>query len=174
MEKADNGDLETYIKSIFKEKDDKRYKLCEEAILTILVQILRGLERIHNEQILHRDIKLQNILVFKNDLIKISDFGICKTSRHGETKIGDPWFVAPEVVKGNKYSFKVDIYSLGVVLYFLIYNKNFQEKDESGSIEWENADELIRRKGISTELHGKNLHLISYRVNEKHAKRRPR
>ena len=174
MEKADHGDLETYIKSVLKEKDDRGYKLCEEAILTILVQILRGLERIHREQILHRDIKLQNILVFKNDLIKICDFGISKTSQYGVTRIGDFWFVAPEVLKGKEYSYKVDIYSLGVVLYFLIYNKMFQTKEDSGPIERENIDELTRRKGISTDLHGKCIHKIVYRFNEKYVKRWPR
>ena len=82
MEKAEHGDLETYINYALKKWNGKSYKLWENAILIILVQILRGLKEIHEEGVIHRDIKPKNILVFDNDLIKIWDFGvsICSSS----------------------------------------------------------------------------------------------
>lgn len=75
----------------------------------------------HAEQIgiIHRDIKPANIL-FKEGKIKIADWGFSRLLGDGETTcsfIGSPAYMAPEVLKGEEYTIKADVWSLGVVLY---------------------------------------------------------
>lgn len=76
--------------------------------------------------IMHRDIKPDNILVH-NGNIKIADFGFCKPLDNQnamvQTMLGSPIYMAPEVIKGEVYTNKADIWSLGVVLYQMLFGK---------------------------------------------------
>lgn len=69
---------------------------------------------------MHRDLKPSNILV-NDGLIKIADFGFCKSLEShrdlAQTMLGSPIYMAPEVLKGQIYTIKADIWSLGVVIY---------------------------------------------------------
>jgi len=73
---------------------------------------------------LHRDLKPSNIL-FHDEIIKIADFGFCKSLQtvHDmtQTMVGSPIYMAPEVLKGQAYNTKADIWSLGVVLYEMLF-----------------------------------------------------
>lgn len=111
IEYCNGGDLSNYIQKN-ENSFDNRY----------FYQILEGLEHLHNNRILHRDIKPQNILIH-NDNIKISDFGFAKSFEKSElitTFCGSPLYMAPEILKDRKYSSESDIWSLGVLLYELL------------------------------------------------------
>lgn len=73
---------------------------------------------------LHRDLKPENILLH-NDKLKLGDFGFSKTLLQGDsvttTMIGSPIYMAPEVIRGQAYTSKADIWSLGVILYEMLY-----------------------------------------------------
>lgn len=73
---------------------------------------------------MHRDLKPSNILV-NDGLIKIADFGFCKSLENhrdlAQTMLGSPIYMAPEVLKGEIYTIKADIWSLGVVVYEMLY-----------------------------------------------------
>ena len=112
-----NKDLQTYINS---------QKINEKDIWKILQQLIEGIYILHQYHIIHRDIKIQNILVDNNGDILIADFGICKILENKlstNTQIGTPYYLSPEMVNGAYYNKKTDIWSLGVILYELIYKK---------------------------------------------------
>ena len=94
----------------------------------ILRQLLRGLKYLHDNDIVHGDLKPQNLLVSSCGLIKIADFGLSKIIINENEKqkecIGTPAFMAPEVCKGESFDGKVaDLYSLGATTYFIRFGK---------------------------------------------------
>jgi serine/threonine protein kinase len=117
MEVCGAGDLLTYVR--------KRRKLKEEVAKHLFRQIVDGLRYCHSRGILHRDIKLDNILLTSEGDIKICDFGVSKLVKPGQIlkeQCGTPAYIAPEVFEGNGYEgFASDIWSAGVVLYSMLY-----------------------------------------------------
>lgn len=85
------------------------------------------LDYIHGRKILHRDIKVQNIFLTGNNTVKLGDFGISRvlenTQEHAQTVVGTPYYMSPEVCQSSKYTYKADVWSLGVVLYELCAGK---------------------------------------------------
>jgi NIMA (never in mitosis gene a)-related kinase 1/4/5 len=75
----------------------------------------------HDKKILHRDLKSQNIFCTKKGIVKLGDFGIARvlsnTRSRAKTVVGTPYYLSPEIIKSESYSFKSDIWSLGVLLY---------------------------------------------------------
>ncbi|MBN3292159.1 NEK8 kinase, partial [Polypterus senegalus] len=117
MEYAPGGTLAEYIQ--------KRCNslLDEDLILHFFAQILLALHHVHNKLILHRDLKTQNILLDKHQMIvKIGDFGISKilvSKSKAYTVVGTPCYISPELCEGKPYNQKSDIWALGCVLYEL-------------------------------------------------------
>ncbi|XP_046580250.1 protein kinase C delta type-like isoform X2 [Haliotis rubra] len=98
-------------------------------------EILCGLQFLHSHGIIYRDLKLDNVLLDKEGHIKIADFGMCKENIFGEklatTFCGTPDYIAPEILKGQKYNASVDWWSYGVLLYeMLIGQSPFHGDDE--------------------------------------------
>lgn len=120
MEFLSGGTLQDYI--------EKNYPLSEERIFEIAKQICTGLKAIHANNIIHRDLKSQNIMFDENGNIRIMDFGLSKsplvsTMTTLGTVIGTLGFVAPEQVTNLNVDQRVDIFSLGVILYQMLTNK---------------------------------------------------
>jgi len=95
----------------------------------LAIEILNGIDYLHNQKILHRDLKSANILVDmdENDhvnKVKITDFGVCKViseeSICSQTRVGTEIYMAPEVHANTQYTVKADIWSFGMVLVELI------------------------------------------------------
>ncbi|MDD5676124.1 MAG: serine/threonine-protein kinase [Chitinivibrionales bacterium] len=97
-------------------------------IVDISKQICRGLRYAHAKNVVHRDIKPQNILIDKNNTVRISDFGIAKIYAHeGITMtgmaVGTPEYMSPEQAEGVELDAQTDIYSLGILMYEMITKK---------------------------------------------------
>ena len=96
----------------------------ENDVAIIMKQVCEGLEYIHREQILHRDIKPENIL-FNHGVVKISDFGWAVYRGFGmrKTASGSPLYYPPEIVKGEEYDDKIDVWTIGMMTYECILGK---------------------------------------------------
>jgi len=121
MEYMDGGSLETWRKTN-KNTMNPEFRVKKEPFFaSIAYQVLIGLDFLHSQVILHRDIKPGNILLDKNGAVKLCDFGIC--SLNGErdnslqtTVVGTSRFMAPERLRGKPYGRASDIWSFGLVL----------------------------------------------------------
>ena len=102
----------------------KREKLSENISKIIFKQIIEGLKYINKKNIVHRDIKLDNILIDLTNTVKICDFGVSKRIQENELMIdhcGTPGYIAPEIYKNKGYEgFQCDIWSAGVTLYYML------------------------------------------------------
>jgi len=116
MDYARNGDLLEYVNS--------KKKLTEEEAREIFIQIVEALNYTHNKNIIHRDIKLENILLNENNEVIIGDWGFAgywSTENKIKCKWGSILYAAPEVFLGREYTGpEIDIWSLGVVLYAMV------------------------------------------------------
>ena len=110
------GDLLNFIR--------KRSKLSESCAKIIFKQIIEGLRYIHANKIVHRDIKLDNILIDLSNTVKICDFGVSRKLSPGDImheNCGTPAYIAPEIFQNKGYEgYQCDIWSAGVTLYYML------------------------------------------------------
>ncbi|MCE8162849.1 MAG: protein kinase [Candidatus Moeniiplasma glomeromycotorum] len=118
MEYAKNGTLTKFI------NDNKEKEHNWSFNTNLIKQIALGLVYIHHEGIIHRDLKSMNILLANNYQVKISDFGLSKTktvsSSQSKDMVGTLRWMAPELLRGKKYSEQSDIYSLGMIIWEIV------------------------------------------------------
>ncbi len=116
MEYALNGNLFDKIK-----KEKKGFS--EKKSFTYFIQILNAINFLHKNNIIHRDIKPENILLDKNNNLKLCDFGWSKEINVGKrsTFCGTVEYMAPEIIDNENYDFSVDIWSLGILLYEMLF-----------------------------------------------------
>uniref|UniRef100_A0A131YVA7 Mitogen-activated protein kinase kinase kinase dlk-1 n=1 Tax=Rhipicephalus appendiculatus TaxID=34631 RepID=A0A131YVA7_RHIAP len=101
--------------------------------------IASGMNYLHSRSIIHRDLKSPNILISYNDVLKISDFGTCRQWNERSTKMsfaGTVAWMAPEVIRNEPCSEKVDIWSYGVVMWELLNCETPYKDVDSNAIIW--------------------------------------
>jgi len=119
MELMEGGELfeEIVRRKTFTEKDASY----------IMRQVFEAIGYLHSQRIIHRDVKLENLLLVKKNAldIKVTDFGLSTIFNEVTifTACGTPFYVAPEIVMGEGYSFEVDLWAAGVLLYILLSGK---------------------------------------------------
>ncbi|PRQ46909.1 putative mitogen-activated protein kinase kinase STE-STE7 family [Rosa chinensis] len=139
LEYMDGGSLADLLKKV--------RSIPEPYISAMCKQVLRGLLYLHHEKhIIHRDFKPSNLLINHRGEIKITDFGVsaikANTSEQANTFVGTYNYMSPERIQGNSYSYKSDIWSLGLVLLECATGK-FPYTPPDQSEGWENFFELM-------------------------------
>lgn len=151
MELCNGGCLQTRVKQL--------RRLTETQAACCFQQILRGVYYLHKHLICHRDLKAENVLVqsadpLERNLMKISDFGLSCNFKPGEymvSRVGTQSHMAPEVLD-RKYTHSCDIWSCGVILYFLMSGRtpfNSEAETKRGTVSfgtaewWEASQELV-------------------------------
>jgi len=119
MDYAEGGDLGKRISG----HRERHEFFGEWQILRWFTQVALGLKYLHTKQVVHRDLKPQNIFLTRKDDLRLGDFGISKmgsSSHVEETTIGTPYYFSPEVCLEKLYTFAGDIWALGCILYELV------------------------------------------------------
>ncbi|MBQ7679986.1 MAG: Stk1 family PASTA domain-containing Ser/Thr kinase [Butyrivibrio sp.] len=115
MEQVDGITLKKYI--------EKKQRLTVKEAVSIAIQVAMGLEAAHNNHIIHRDIKPQNIMISKEGKVKVTDFGIAKAATSNtitSNVMGSVHYTSPEQARGGYSDAKSDIYSLGITLFEML------------------------------------------------------
>lgn len=144
MEYLAGGDLSEYFKK-------RNYNFSEQEAAVVINQICSGIEYLHKYGVVHRDLKPENIMMAKKDslgLIKIMDFGLSKIMGPQEKAadgFGTLSFVAPEVLVRKPYNKEVDVWSIGITLYYMLTGTlPFDDEDDN--------EELIAKKIVFSKL----------------------
>ena len=134
MEYCEGGELFNYIV--------KNRRLSQDEAAFFYYQLINGLEYIHSLGIVHRDLKPENLLLTKDHVLKIIDFGLSNYFKKDQkdlliTPCGSPCYASPEMVAGKKYNgFKIDIWSTGIILYAMLCGYlPFEDKDNDALFE---------------------------------------
>ena len=165
MEYINGGNLFSFVK--------KRRKLSEKTAKFLFRQIILGIKYIHEQNIVHRDIKLENLLIDLNNNVKICDFGIGRKIKNKNQLLHDQcgtlMYMAPEILLSSKEKgyegFPVDIWSSGISLYIMLsgtlpFNyKNKKNTDENEEEENEEEEESMSEKSKSNKKEDDNFKL---------------
>jgi len=118
-----------------------------EKVQKIFTQLVGAVSYVHNLSCVHRDLKLENILLDKNENVKLCDFGFTREyegkTNYLQTFCGTVCYSAPEMLRGEKYAGeKVDVWSLGIILYALL----------TGELPFDDDDDMVmKHKILSSE-----------------------
>jgi serine/threonine protein kinase len=128
MEFVDGGDLASEVRRRLNAGAATAKHFSDTTIDLLFSQMCLAVEYLHRHNILHRDLKLANVLVSRKLIVKLADFGFAKQSpwvdvdagHVSQTALGTPYYMAPETYRGVGYSEKADVWALGVMLYELL------------------------------------------------------
>ncbi|KAK2999040.1 hypothetical protein RJ639_005332 [Escallonia herrerae] len=146
-----NGSLDKWIFN-----PDQAHTLSWEIRRKIIIGLAKGLEYLHSHcdpNIIHFDIKPQNILLSGDFSVKISDFGLAKLIDRDQSQVltvlkGTPGYMAPELYKGTKVSVKADVYSFGIVVLEILFGRK-----NSDSSQHRTLIDIVKEKAETEELH---------------------
>ncbi len=164
MELIDGITLKKYI--------EKKGKLPVKDAISIAIQVAQGIEAAHNNHIVHRDIKPQNIIISREGKVKVTDFGIARAASANtinSNAMGSVHYISPEQARGGYIDEKSDIYSLGITLYEMITGRVPFEGDSTVTI----ALQHIQEEMPSPKMFVPELPISVEKIIEKCAQKKP-
>ncbi len=129
MELVEGITLKTFI--------ERKGKLAVKEALAIAIQIAQGMEAAHENHIIHRDIKPQNMIISKDGKVKVTDFGIAKAASSNtitSNAMGSVHYISPEQARGGYSDERSDIYSLGITMYEMLSGRVPYSGDNTVSV----------------------------------------
>ena len=126
---------------------EKKGRLSAKETVSIAIQMVTGLQAAHNQHIIHRDIKPQNIIISKDGKVKVTDFGIARATTSTQTistsVMGSVHYTSPEQARGGVVDEKSDIYSIGITLYEMVTGHVPFDGDSTVSVALKHLQEQI-------------------------------
>ena len=129
---------------------EKKGKLSAKETISISIQMVTGIQAAHNCHIIHRDIKPQNIIISKDGKVKVTDFGIARTTTSTATQavtttvMGSVHYTSPEQARGGIVDEKSDIYSAGITMYEMITGHVPFDGDSTVTVALKHLNEVIK------------------------------
>ena len=174
---GNEGDFEyivmEYVEGItLKQYLNAKNTLPEKEAVDFAAQICAGLEHAHKKGIIHKDIKPENILITKEGILKITDFGIAKalnqgTITTGGLAMGSVHYFSPEQARGSYIDAKTDIYSVGVLLYEMVTGKRPFDGDSAISVAMQHIEAEPVKPSLVNPLVGPSLENVILRAMRK-------
>ena len=174
---GNEGDVEYIIMEYVEGITLKQYlsakgALPEKEAVDFAAQICSGLEHAHKKGIVHKDIKPENILITKEGILKITDFGIAKalnqgTITTGGLAMGSVHYFSPEQARGSYIDAKTDIYSVGVLLYEMVTGRRPFEGESAISVAMQHIDAEPVRPSLVNPLVSPSLDTVILRAMQK-------
>lgn len=143
MEYVEGITLKTYI--------EKKGQLSFKESASIAIQVARGIEDAHNKNIIHRDIKPQNIIISTDGKVKVTDFGIAKATSSNTISsdvMGSVHYASPEQARNGFVDGRSDIYSLGIVMFEMVTGRVPFDGDTTVAVALQHLQEEIARPSI--------------------------
>lgn len=169
MEYVEGVTLKTYI--------EKKGSLTYKEAVSIAIQVGRGMEAAHAKNIIHRDIKPQNILISTEGKAKVTDFGIARAVSNNTISadvMGSVHYASPEQARNGFVDAKSDIYSLGIVMYEMVTGRVPFDGDTTVSIAIQHLQEEMKAPGIYAKDLPVSLEKIILKCTQKSPDRRYR
>lgn len=167
MEYVEGITLKTYI--------EKKGQLSFKEAVSIAIQVARGIEAAHNKQIIHRDIKPQNIMISTEGKVKVMDFGIARAASSNTVSsdvMGSVHYSSPEQARNGFVDGRSDIYSLGIVMYEMVTGRVPFDGDTTVAV----AIQHLQGEMTPPSVYAKNLPIsmekIILKCTQKNADRR--
>lgn len=155
----------------------RRAPFSNDETLGVAIQIASALQHAHENNIVHRDIKPQNILVTANGVVKVTDFGIAKaasakTITIANNTMGSVHYFSPEQAKGGYVTFKSDIYSLGLIIFEMATGQLPFDGDTPVAVAIKQINDFLPDMRIFNSQVSDRLQKIVTRATEKFASKR--
>ncbi len=134
----------------------KKYLPSREETKNIMIQIVESVKYCHQHGIIHRDIKLENILINSHMKIKLTDFGLCIIKEYEDDyfydEVGTARYTAPEILEGDGYNETIDIWGIGIIFFMLL----------TGDYPFDGS----KRKSIFKRIMNKTIHYDLYNLSK--------
>ncbi|CAD8141725.1 unnamed protein product [Paramecium octaurelia] len=157
LEYCDGGTLDDYWKK-------SQCAIPQYQALIFFKQLLKGMKSLHKQKIIHRDLKMANILLHK-DVLKIADLGFCHLLKNQDDEafgnLGSNGTMAPETIEGKPYGLQADMFAVGVILYQMIFSEfpfnSFDKHTFLKAVKNENPPKFKLKSQVSVDQNIKDL-----------------
>ncbi|CAD8070033.1 unnamed protein product [Paramecium primaurelia] len=141
FEYCSNGDLEILF---------KKNRFQEAEVKAIFQQIIGGIKYLYQQKVVHRDIKLANIYINQEWIIKLGDFGFARNfDNYMQSYCGTPITMAPEIICGKgEYDEKCDIWSLGMILYMMVFGSSYLQQFITPKTSLKEFSEIVQKQEV--------------------------